>query len=209
VDGEASGLLTGHEKAAEWVHVDTLVPWAKNPRKNDHRVQEAVASLRRWGFQDPMVAWVSRDRLVCGHARVKAVRLILKDDPGHVFPGAPGPGFVPVRFTEFNSEAEADAYALRANNSIGEWDPEGLAEVLRDLEAQGTETAGLGWSEEEVARLLEGSQSSPPPWEPAEDQTDQFTEKFQVLVECPDEQAQATLLQRLAGEGYSCRSLIS
>lgn len=203
--------IAPHEKnpAAEWVPVDTLVSWARNPRRNDHRVQEAVASLRRFGFQAPIVAWASRNRVVAGHARIKAVREILKADPGHVFPGAPGPGFVPVRFTEFNAESEADAYALRDNSPLGEWDPEMLTEVLQGLSEQGADLAGLGWDDGEIARLLEGAESGPPPWEPAPDQSDRLFEKFQLLVECPNEHSQASLLQRLNGEGYTCRSLIS
>lgn len=31
---------------------------------------------------------------------------------------------------------------------------------------------------------------------------------YQVLVECPDEEAQRALFERLASEGYPCRALV-
>ena len=208
-DGGATLTSQENEPAAEWVQVDTLTPWAKNPRKNDHRVQDAVASLRRFGFQAPIVAWGSRKRVVAGHARIKAVRMILADDPGHVFPGAPGPGFGPVRFTEVNSEGEADAYALRDNNPIGEWDPDGVAAVLRDLNAQGVDMAGIGWTDNDIDRLINGAGDGDMDATDAPDQSSKLTDRFEVVVICRNEEEQAALLMRLTDEGFQCRSLIS
>ena len=43
------------ESAAEWVSVDRLKTWAKNPRKNDAAVAKVVASIQRFGFGAPLV----------------------------------------------------------------------------------------------------------------------------------------------------------
>lgn len=137
-----------------WLPVDAVEPWAKNPRKNDPAVPEVAKSILRFGFVSPIVVWTSRSRIVAGHTRVKALRLLLtsgpnlvenqsqKRGPGFVPKGAPGPGLVPVRFQEFADEAEANAYAV-ADNRLGElaeWDDALLADVLRDL---GTVDGGL------------------------------------------------------------------
>lgn len=115
-----------------WVHLDDLRPWEKNPRNNDPAVPKVRASLERFGFVAPIVVWVAGNRMVAGHTRLKAARAILADAPEHVFPGAPGPGFVRVVWHEFATEAEADAYAL-ADNRLGElaeWD-EGMLEAVQ------------------------------------------------------------------------------
>lgn len=45
------------ESAAEWVHVDELRPWERNPRKNDPAVPKVAESIRRFGFVSPIVVW--------------------------------------------------------------------------------------------------------------------------------------------------------
>ena len=49
-------------------------------------------------------------------------------------------------------------------------------------------------------------QSRPPVQ--AADQSDQLVEMYQVLVDCPSETAQRSLLERLTKEGLSCQALI-
>lgn len=191
--------------AAEWVPCTILRPWLQNPRRNDDRIPEAVASLRRFGFGAPIVAWRSAGRIVAGHARLKAVLAILKEEPTFTFPDAPGPGLVPVRFVEFTSEAEANAYALRDNNPLGEWD-DTLPHVLAELERAGAELTGLGWSEGEIDDLLqkaEGELELPP----APDESDKAKTGFAVLIECDDEEHQREVIELVQMRGWKCRAL--
>src|SRR5437867_13203200 len=52
-----------------------LVPYARNPRKNDHAVDRMVASIREFGFKVPVLARGSdTDRPVAG-GRQKSVPL--------------------------------------------------------------------------------------------------------------------------------------
>lgn len=157
---------------AAWVPIDDLIPWDKNPRKNEHAVPEAMASLRRFGFCAPIVAWTSRRQIVAGHARMKAMRRILAEDPQLDGRGGaddeladknrtlreslsgPDVRHLPVRMREFKSHQEAAAYALRDNNSIGDWDAEMLGNVARELHEGGVELAGLGWTGEELTKIL-------------------------------------------------------
>jgi hypothetical protein len=43
----------------------------------------------------------------------------------------------------------------------------------------------------------------------AEDETDRLRERYQVLIDCRNEEEQAVLLTRLDQEGYRCRALIA
>lgn len=51
--------------------VERLVPYARNPRKNDEQVGKMAASIREFGFRIPIVA-KSDGSVVDGHLRLKA-----------------------------------------------------------------------------------------------------------------------------------------
>jgi len=137
------------EAAAVWVPVAELKAWKANPRKNDRAVPEVAASIRRFGFSSPIIARPDGE-VIAGHTRLKAALELRM----HA---------VPVRFLDLDDQ-EAHALAL-ADNKIGEisrWDRDGLGSVLADLEADGVRLDGLGWTDEEIGRLLQ-----PPPVLPA------------------------------------------
>lgn len=121
--------------AAYWMPPSVLEPWAKNPRIIVKAIDKVAASIRRFGFVAPICIWTSKKRMVAGHTRLAAFNKIASVDPSFVPRDAPGPGLVPVRFHEFASEQEADAYAL-TDNKLGEiatWDDAGVAAVLATL----------------------------------------------------------------------------
>lgn len=140
--------------AAEWAHINDLVPWAENPTAiGEAEIQEAISSFKRFGFGAALVGWGSRRLLVGGHVRRRAVIRIVGLEPSFTFDGSPGPGWVPIRWVEFSSEAEAHAYALRDNNRIGAYDEELLKAVAQSIEAAGSDLDGLGFDEEELEKL--------------------------------------------------------
>ena len=51
--------------------VDSVIPYVRNPRKNDNAVKKVAASLQEFGFRQPIV--VDPDNvIVVGHTRLKA-----------------------------------------------------------------------------------------------------------------------------------------
>ena len=50
---------------------DTLCPYARNPRRNDHAVEQMMASIREFGFKIPLLVR-SDGEVVDGHLRLKA-----------------------------------------------------------------------------------------------------------------------------------------
>jgi len=142
--------------AAEWAPIERVKLWERNPRRNDPVIPKVARSIRRYGFVAPLVVWTSRDRLVAGHTRYKAMELLLREDPSFVPRGAPSPGLVPIRFHEFVSEAEANAYAI-ADNRLGEeaeWDDTALADELAILRTDGFDLADTGFEDAEIKILL-------------------------------------------------------
>jgi ParB-like chromosome segregation protein Spo0J len=142
--------------AARWRPIAEVIPWDRNPRRNDAAAEEVAGSIARFGFVAPISVWTSRARVVAGHTRLKAMQLLLSRDPGFTPPGAPGPGLVPVREHEFTSEQEANAYAL-ADNKLGEladWDEASLAAIVADLQQSDIPLDGLGFPSSELEALI-------------------------------------------------------
>lgn len=130
------------EAAAEYVSIDSLVPWDRNPRKNDAAIPEVAKSIQRFGFGSPIVARLADRRIIAGHTRWAAAKSL-------------GLSEVPVRFLDL-SESEATALAL-ADNRLGEiadWNDAELVESLRALQASDVDLSDLGWDDAALAEML-------------------------------------------------------
>jgi len=65
----------------EYVRVDDIIPYDKNPRRNDKAVDAVAASMRSFGFKVPIVI-DENNVIVCGHTRIKAAkRLGIEEAP--------------------------------------------------------------------------------------------------------------------------------
>ena len=119
-----------------------LIPYARNPRKNDQAVDRMCAAIREFGFRIPVVAR-SDGTVVDGHLRLKAaIRLGLPD--------------VPVALADDLTGAQIKAFRLLANRSAAwaEWDDELLALELQDLKGLDYNLALTGFDQDELDRLL-------------------------------------------------------
>ena len=101
--------------------VTELIPYEKNPRKNDSAVQYVAESIRQFGFKVPIV--IDRDNIVvCGHTRLKAAKkLKLKE--------------IPCIIADDLNDQQIKAFRL-ADNKVSEqaeWDFELLDEEIQDI----------------------------------------------------------------------------
>jgi ParB-like chromosome segregation protein Spo0J len=65
----------------EYWPISRLLPYARNPRKNDHAVDQMAAVIAEYGFRIPIVAR-STGEIVDGHLRLNgAQRLALETVP--------------------------------------------------------------------------------------------------------------------------------
>ena len=69
------------------IKIDDIVPYARNPRKNKNAISKVMASLKEFGFRQPIV--VDSDLVVIvGHTRLEAARQLgLKEVPVHIAEG--------------------------------------------------------------------------------------------------------------------------
>jgi ParB-like chromosome segregation protein Spo0J len=181
------------EAAAEWVPVEDLKPWVDNPRVNDKAVAQVAKSIKRFGFGAPVLARRANGELIAGHTRLKAaIRLGLKR--------------VPVRYLDLDP---ADAHLLAlADNKVGEladWDDDKLAAILHQLKADDQDLIeGTGFTDKEIDKLLSDEDAGA-----AADESDLVLPKFEVLVECDDEEHQRDVISKLTELGLECRALLS
>jgi len=113
-----------NEAAAVWLPLDVLRPNPRNPRAHGAEVNRLARTIVRTTWGAPIIAQVGTHRIIGGHGRLEAARLILagievdgiaRGGPEHRFDrSAPGPGLVPVRLVDV-SDAEADAMTLADN----------------------------------------------------------------------------------------------
>ncbi len=129
-----------NELAVEWVAIDSLHLNPANPRLNDQAVPHVAASLKRFGWQQPLVAKPSGE-VIAGNTRLKAAKSL-------------GMREVPVvRFTGNDLDAMAFAIADNRTHEFAEWDDPALAKLLEVLRAEDA-LEGVGFDANEIDKLL-------------------------------------------------------
>jgi hypothetical protein len=129
------------ESIGKWVAVTKLKPWKDNPRMNTAAIEEVAKSIKRFGFASPIVARKKDNMIIAGHTRYEAAKSL-------------GLKTVPVRFMDIELD-DAQLLAL-ADNKIGEiadWDAGKLKTIIAGLQEH--DLSGLGWSDDELAALLD------------------------------------------------------
>lgn len=126
--------------------LDKLIPYARNPRKNITAVDKVAASIKEFGFQQPIVI-DTENVIIAGHTRYLAAQKIdLKK--------------VPVQVASDLTKAQIKAYRLADNRVAQEatWDDELLAIELADLDDQGFDLDLTGFDASEIEALMDGQE---------------------------------------------------
>src|SRR2546426_7031588 len=123
-----------------------LVPYIRNPRKNDHAVDRMVSSIREFGFKVPVLARSNGD-VIDGHLRIKAAERL-------------GIAEVPVILCDDWTDAQVKAFRLLVNRSVNwaDWDTELLSLELLDLKGLDFELSLTGFDIREIDELLLGDE---------------------------------------------------
>src|SRR5216684_3574747 len=122
--------------------IDRLIPYARNPRKNDRAVDQMCASIQEFGFKIPCLVR-SNGEVVDGHLRLKAARKL-------------GITEIPVILCDEWTPAQVKAFRLMVNRSVtwAEWDDDLLGLELLDLKNLDFDLGLTGFDDAELARLL-------------------------------------------------------
>lgn len=116
--------------------IDKLIPYERNPRKNDAAVDRMCASLREFGFKIPCLVR-SDGEVIDGRLRLKAARKLAITE-------------IPVILCDEWTPAQVKAFRLMVNRSAtwADWDEELLAIELQDLQTSDYDLALTGYRSE-------------------------------------------------------------
>lgn len=123
-----------------------LVPYDRNPRTHSaEQVEQIAASIVEFGFLNPILVDTASG-IIAGHGRLMAAKQL-------------GLEQVPVVVLDHLSEEQKRAYVI-ADNKLAlnaGWDEELLRKEMEDLAASGFDMPVIGFSDDELAALLEGT----------------------------------------------------
>jgi DNA modification methylase len=121
-----------------------IIPYARNPRRNEKAVATVAASITEFGWRQPIV--VDEQMVVlAGHTRLEAARQLELEN-------------VPVHIAKGLSDAQARAFRIMDNRSSenAEWDDELLGLELGDLLDAEFDLGLTGFTDEELSALMNG-----------------------------------------------------
>lgn len=176
--------------AIKYKKTTELTAYAKNARTHsDEQIAQLVASLREFGFTNPILI-DGKNGIIAGHGRLKAAQELGYDS-------------VPtIELSELTDE-QRRAYII-ADNKLAlnaGWDEFLLGEELRELDLQEFDMTLLGFTNAELNNYL-GKEKE------VDNETPDFGETFEILVECFDEHEQRKILEELTDKGIKCKSLL-
>ena len=122
--------------------ISSIRPYEKNPRHNDDAVDAVAASLKEFGFRQPIV--VDGDGIiVCGHTRYKAAVKL-------------GLAKVPVHIARDLTPEQIRGYRIADNqtSTLSDWDYDILPIELSELQDAGFDMGLLAFDEDELDKLL-------------------------------------------------------
>ncbi len=124
--------------------ISTIQPYPGNPRQNDDAVAAVAASLKEFGFRQPIVV-DEAGVIIVGHTRWKAAQQL-------------GLEKVPVHLAVGLSPEQVRAYRIADNQTAtnATWDQELLPLELAELQAANFDLGLLGFDDDDLSKYLTG-----------------------------------------------------
>lgn len=144
---------------------EKVMPYGKNPRRNEAAIPKVAAAIKKFGWRQPIV--VDKDGvIIVGHTRLQAARSL-------------GYTEVPVHVAHDMSAKDIRAYRLADNrlHEDSEWDTALLAFELNELRLEeDVDLLDTGFSEQELEGLIGVSLENENSSFPSVDETNVKTE---------------------------------
>lgn len=171
----------------ELINVNDLVLDPNNARKHSKKNLEAIAkSLQQFGQRKPIV--ITQDNVVvAGNGTLEAaIEIGWK-------------GINCVRVPADWTEEQIKAFALADNRTaeLASWDSSILLDQLRELDVTGWDVGALGFDNFDLKTKEE-----------IETGLQEYAERYEVVIECEDENEQTALLLRLSQEGLKVKAIV-
>jgi ParB-like chromosome segregation protein Spo0J len=172
----------------EQLKVGDLIPYVNNSRTHsDEQVMQVASSIKEFGFTNPIL--IDDDGgIIAGHGRLMAAKKLGLDE-------------VPCIRLGYLSEAQRKAYVI-ADNKLAlnsGWDNDLLKIELMQLDSIDFDLNLTGFDLSELANIFD------PVTEEIELKEQTYSETFNIIIECDDEQNQESIYNELQEKGYKCQ----
>lgn len=172
----------------EQLKVGDLIPYVNNSRTHsDEQVMQVASSIKEFGFTNPIL--IDDDGgIIAGHGRLMAAKKLGLDE-------------VPCIRLGHLSEAQRKAYVI-ADNKLAlnsGWDNDLLKIELMQLDSIDFDLNLTGFDLSELANIFD------PVTEEIELKEQTYSETFNIIIECDDEQNQESIYNELQEKGYKCQ----
>ena len=172
----------------EQLKVGDLIPYVNNSRTHsDEQVMQVASSIKEFGFTNPIL--IDDDGgIIAGHGRLMAAKKLDIDE-------------VPCIRLGYLSEAQRKAYVI-ADNKLAlnsGWDNDLLKIELMQLDSIDFDLNLTGFDLSELANIFD------PVTEEIELKEQAYSETFNIIIECDDEQNQEFIYNELQEKGYKCQ----
>ncbi|UGL61957.1 DNA binding protein [Arthrobacter phage EastWest] len=176
-----------HDLTTQTVAVGDVKLYPGNARKGNLR---AIAdSIEENGFYTPLVVQKSTNYILAGNHRYRAATELLDFTE------------LPAVFLDVDDvRAKKIVLADNKTSDDAEYDNAALAELLESLDG---DLEGTGWSEEELAELLDEGEEDDDPAD--SEHEEEYGEVFEIIVTLNDPSEQEALFERLSEEGYKVK----
>ena len=175
--------------AIKYKKTTELTAYAKNSRTHsDAQVAQLVASLREFGFTNPILI-DSKNGIIAGHGRLKAAQEL---------------GYETVPTIELGklTEEQRRAYII-ADNKLAlnaGWDYELLSFELQDLQDAGFDVGLTGFSDDEIKAMNATEEEIDEDFKEPSDES-----RNTLLIECTSERELETLYEEMQKRGFQCK----
>lgn len=124
------------------IPLEEIIPYEKNPRKNDKAVEIVAKSIKEFGFRVPIIL-DKNNVIIAGHTRLKAAQSLNLTE-------------VPVIWADDLTEAQVKAFRIMDNKSTeyASWEFDLLKLELEGLREVDFDLAFTGFSEIELNKIL-------------------------------------------------------
>ena len=175
------------ELKIEMVLLADLIPDANNARKHSQKNIDAIAnSLQQFGQRKPVV--ITKDKVVvAGNGTLEAAAKI----------GWKGLACVTVPDDWDSDTIKAFALADNRTAELASWDSEVLLGQLRELDLGDWNIKDLGFGQFDLKTREE-----------IDTDMKEIAERYEVVIECDNENDQTALLLRLSQEGLRVRAIV-
>ena len=119
-----------------YIKTDELIPYVNNPRDNDAAVEKVAASIKEFGFKNPII--IDKDNvIVSGHTRLKAAKMLGLEE-------------VPCILAGNLTEQQLREFRIIDNKTqeLADWDLELMREELESI--QGIDMSEFGFLIKEI-----------------------------------------------------------